>query len=84
MKTGAAFRLLFILYCVEAGIFLILAPWSALWDRTLIELPFGWARTFGLHPLLRGGVTGFGLVHLVWGTHDLELWLSRRRLRRES
>lgn len=84
MKAGRAFRILFILYCVEAGVFLILAPWSANWDRTLIQLPVGWLRDLVLEPFTRGAVTGFGLVHLLWGTHDLELWLSKRRLRGES
>ena len=84
VRSGRAFRILFILYCVEAGVFLILAPWTANWDRTLIQLPFGWARDLVLHPFTRGAVSGFGLVHLLWGTHDLELWLAKRRLGRES
>ena len=84
MKASRAFQILFILYCVEAGLFLILAPWSANWDRTLIQLPLAWMRDLALHPFPRGAVSGFGLVHLIWGTHDLELWLSKRRLGRES
>ena len=30
-------------------------------------------------PTVRGGVTGFGLVHLIWGAHDLGHLLFRRR-----
>ena len=39
------------------------------------------AQTFGFHPIFRAAVTGFGLVHLVWGAHDLDELIFRRRLR---
>jgi hypothetical protein len=79
MRYATLARFLFILYCVEAGLFLILAPWGANWDRACIQIPIVWLRSLALHPMARGAVTGFGCVHLVWGTHDLESWLSRLR-----
>ena len=78
MSGGTIFRILFILYCIEAGVFLVLAPWSLIWDRSLVHLPAAGLRNVFLHPALRGGVSGFGLVHLVWGAHDLDAWLTRR------
>ena len=39
-----------------------------------VELQVG-----ALRPWVRGLVTGFGAVHLVWGAHDLDAWLSSRR-----
>ena len=30
-----------------------------------------------LHPAFRGAVSGFGVYHLVWGTHDLDRLLAR-------
>jgi hypothetical protein len=78
MRGDPLFRILFILYCVETGVFLVLAPWSLLWDRSLVQLPANGLRSVFLHPALRGGVTGFGLVHLVWGAHDLDAWLRAR------
>lgn len=81
MRSSPLFRILFILYCIEAGTLLVLAPWSPVWDRTLIQIPLDFARTFGLHPICRAAVTGFGLVHLVWGAHDLDELIFRRRLR---
>jgi len=69
---------LFVVYCVEIGLFLVFAPWTVLWDRTLGQLPSQLLRAVALHPAMRAGVTAFGLVHLIWGAHDLTLLLSRR------
>jgi|HubBroStandDraft_3_1064219.scaffolds.fasta_scaffold30407_2 hypothetical protein len=82
MRFNALFRVFFILYCIEAGLFLLFAPWSLGWDRAVYQLPSGAAlRAFALHPLLRGALSGFGLVHLVWSVHDLAELISRWRLR---
>jgi hypothetical protein len=81
MRSSLLFRILFILYCVEAGTFLVLAPWSAVWDRTLIQVPLDLLRTAALHPVFRAAVTGFGLIHLVWGAHDLDELIFRRKVR---
>jgi hypothetical protein len=83
MRPGSTlFSILFVVYCLEMGIFLLLWPWSASWDRAWSQLPWYDARHYGLSPLLRSVVSGFGVVHLVWGAHDFELWL--RRLRRQD
>ena len=81
MRAMFLFRLLFILYCVEAGTFLLLAPWSPIWDRTLIQIPLEVLRIASLHPVVRAAVSGFGIVHLVWGAHDLDELIFRRKLR---
>lgn len=69
---------LFVVYCLEIGLFLVFAPWTVLWDRTLGQVPGQVARAVVLHPAVRAGVTGFGLIHLIWGIHDLTLLLFRR------
>lgn len=73
-------RLLFafyILYCVEAGVFLAWVPWTGFWERTFMALSWPTLGQWMLDPWMRGAVTGFGVVHLVWGIHDLERWLTR-------
>jgi hypothetical protein len=49
-----------------------------LWDRTLGQIPYQTLQAIALHPALRAGVTGFGLVHLIWGAHDLMLLFRRK------
>lgn len=81
MRMSTFLTLLFVLYCAEAGVLLIFAPWSPVWDRTMIQIPLPLLRNLMLHPVMRGAVSGFGLVHLVLGAHDLHALLTRRKLR---
>ena len=69
-------RALFILYCVEAGVLLVMAPWSPAWDTSIFRLPGTGLQEILLHTWVRSAISGFGLVHLVWAAHDLELWLA--------
>jgi hypothetical protein len=78
MLVDRVTRIFFILYCIEAGIFLLWAPWTGFWERALSGLPFPGILHALLAPVARGGVSGFGLVHLVWGLHDLESILTHR------
>lgn len=70
MVTERFLGFAFIFYCATVGTVLVLAPWSPGWDRMLAHLPAPGRELLGL-PLLRGGLSGFGLVHLVWCAHDL-------------
>jgi hypothetical protein len=82
MRSSSLFRILFILYCIEAGTFLTLAPWFPVWDRALVQaIPGELLRTLILTPFVRAVLTGFGLIHLVWGAHDLDELIFRRHLR---
>jgi hypothetical protein len=74
-------HILFILYCAEAGFFLVVVPWTASWERLSAPLASMGSSSWVTEPMVRGAVTGFGLVHLVWGAHDLLGWLERRRSR---
>lgn len=88
MRSTNLSRIFFILYCLEAGTLLLFIPWSLTWERTLFELPYPELRSFLLHPWLRGALSGFGAVHLVWGAHDLQdfvlRWRPRSRPRGEA
>ncbi|HKH47875.1 MAG TPA: hypothetical protein VKM72_24725 [Thermoanaerobaculia bacterium] len=79
MRFSTMIRLFFILYCFEAGLLLLFAPWMPEWERIMMQLaPFQGFRTVLLYPWFRGAVTGFGMVHLVWGAHDLISIIFRR------
>lgn len=79
MRSSSLLSVLFVVYCIEAGVLFAVAPWSSTWDRAVMQLPWAGVRSWALHPALRGALSGFGLLHLLWGVHDIEAWLARRR-----
>ncbi|HET7706647.1 MAG TPA: hypothetical protein VFM36_11210 [Thermoanaerobaculia bacterium] len=74
--------LFFALYCLEAGLFFTVVPWTRLWTMN------PWLHqnlTIGLwidNPFVRGFVSGFGVIHILLGVKDI-VRISRAR-RRES
>lgn len=75
MRAESWFRFLFIVYCLEAGLFLVLAPWTDAWERIVLLLPLAGLRLLFAVSWVRGLISGFGLVHLVWAAHDVDLVL---------
>lgn len=68
--------ILYVLVCLEVGIFLLLVPWSAIWERNYFLQAFPSLRPLVLAPAFRGAVAGLGLANIYWGLSEL---LSRRR-----
>ncbi len=58
-------------YLVEAGLLLIVAPWTASWQHNYFGAVLPWLGAWMEHPAIRGGVTGVGLVTMVAGLRDL-------------
>lgn len=78
--------LLFVAWCFTVGTLLLYAPWMPIWARWTAPFTTPWLAEILVHPTLRGAVSGFGLVHLVWGTHDLDRLLAGalRRLQQRA
>ena len=74
---GTVATVLFILYCLEAGVFFILAPWTRFWSLhpILHATPFMADLFESLY--VRGLVSGFGLVHLLIGFREIGRILRR-------
>jgi len=81
MRLDSLGRILFILYCIEAGAILLLLPWGAGWERLVLHVTDSGLHSFLLVPAVRGLVSAFGIVHLVWAAHDLDLMALARRSR---
>jgi hypothetical protein len=78
MRLATMVQIFFIIYCFEAGLLLLILPWHPFWDGAVMQMAAGGLRTLFLHPMLRGAVSGFGLIHLVWGLHDALVLHNRR------
>ncbi len=64
-------RLLIAVYLIEAGLLLIMAPWSLLWDRNYFGDLWPWLDAVMENAYVRGAVTGVGLVMAWTGLRDL-------------
>jgi hypothetical protein len=56
--------LLFILVCLEVGLFLIVFPWMQSWDHNSIASFAPWTRDVWDNPYFRGALSGLGLVNV--------------------
>ncbi len=77
VRLDPLFRILFVVYCVEAGLFLFVSPWTPSWERLIAVAPWDALSDLALSAPSRGLVSGFGLVHLLWAMHDVDLMLRR-------
>ena len=72
--------LFFALYCLEAGVFFTIVPWTKVWTlNPLLHQQLAIA-VWADNPFVRGFVSGVGVVHLIVGTREL-MRLSRERRR---
>jgi len=53
------------LYFLEAGLLLVIAPWSTLWTRQVVLPSPASIEPFLAAPSFRGFVAGLGVLHLV-------------------
>lgn len=53
-----------ILFCVELGVFLLILPWTSLWERNYFLFRYPELTSWLLNHYLRGALSGLGLVDL--------------------
>ena len=70
--------LFFALYCLEAGLFFTIVPWTRIWTMNsfLHDLPA--IALWADNPFVRGFVSGIGMLHLIFGVREL-VRISRAR-----
>jgi hypothetical protein len=63
--------ILYVLVCLEVGIFLALVPWSAIWERNYFLEVYPSFRSVVLAPAFRGAVAGLGLANIYLGLNEV-------------
>jgi hypothetical protein len=71
-------RLLLAAYFLEAGLVLIVAPWSAFWERNFFVSRLPQLAEFFSSPVARGAVSGIGLVTTIAGLAEFGAAFYRR------
>ncbi|HEX9983422.1 MAG TPA: hypothetical protein VGF69_09165 [Thermoanaerobaculia bacterium] len=72
--------LFFALYCLEAGLFFTVAPWTRVWTMNPLLHHHPAIAAMADNPFVRGFISGFGVIHLLIGVKDL-VRISRERRR---
>lgn len=70
--------LFFALYCIEAGLFFTIVPWTMIWTLNPLLHSSMSVAIWADNPFVRGFVSGFGLLHLIVGIRDI-VRISRAR-----
>jgi len=71
--------LFFALYCLEAGLFFIVVPWTRVWTMNPLLQSHVTVAMLAGNPFVRGFVSGFGVVHLIIGIKDIVRMSAARR-----
>ena len=66
-------------YLIEAGLVLIVTPWTGFWTRNYFGQAWPWLGHVMFNPYVCGGITGLGIVTIVAGFRDLVSTFSARR-----
>ena len=63
--------LFYALYCLEAGLFFTIVPWTRIWTlNPFLHSNIAFA-VWADNPFVRGFISGFGVVHLILGVREL-------------
>ena len=69
--TSKFFFFIYVLYCFEIGIFLIIFPWMDIWKQNGLLHHYPFLRAVFLNNFFRGAVTGLGLANVILGTWEV-------------
>ena len=76
------FLLTLILFCLEMGVFLVVLPWTGLWEHNYFLFRYPFLASVLLDNRLRGVISGLGLLDLgvaFWYVTHFEAMLTRWR-----
>ncbi len=62
---------IYVLYCFEVGLFLIVFPWMDFWQNNLLLEYLPVLKIILLNNFFRGAVTGLGIANLILGAWEL-------------
>lgn len=73
-------RLLLTAFFFEAGLLLLIVPWSVYWERNYFVQALPAVQTFITNDFVRGAVSGLGLVNLLAGLTEIWAFLTTRHV----
>lgn len=77
INMNRVFSIIVILFCFEIGLFLIVAPWSTLWENNLLFLYAPSLRPVFLANITRMTVSSLGILDFLIGFSELFRFFGR-------
>jgi hypothetical protein len=69
----------FALYCLEAGLFFTVVPWTSIWTGNSFLHSTSLLAVWADNNFVRGFVSGIGMLHLILGVREISRVLRARR-----
>ena len=69
---------IYIVYCFEVGLFLILFPWFGIWENNVLIHRFPILKVMVTSGYMKGAITGLGVSNLVLGVLEIANFRQRR------
>lgn len=64
-------RIIYILYSIEAGLFLMWLPWTSFWDTNYLTYLYPRIPAVISNPFFKGAVLGLGIVNILIGIREV-------------
>lgn len=77
-RMNRLLAILYVVFCLEMGVFLFLFPWISLWSQNFFVAHYPWIEVLAQNYYVRGAISGLGLVDVFLGFH--EVWRLRRSI----
>lgn len=64
---------IYVFYCLEVGIFLLVAPWwlPQIWEQNYFFFFFPALKALFQNGFFRGAVSGLGILNIILGIHEI-------------
>lgn len=62
---------IYVIYCFEVGLFLIVFPWMEFWKQNFLLYEYPSLRILFLNDFFRGAISGLGIANIILGTWEI-------------
>jgi hypothetical protein len=70
-------RILYVLYSLEVGGFLLILPWLAMWDNNYLIYRYPSIRPVVANSFLKGAILGLGILNILIGIQEIVKFCRR-------
>lgn len=70
-STIRILKIIYILYSIEAGIFLLWLPWTSFWELNILTHLYPQILPVTTNPFFKGAVLGLGIANIMIGIYEV-------------